>query len=193
MFDIGFSEMMLVGIVALVVIGPERMPGVARTAGALFGRAQRYVGELKADIQKQVDLEELKNIKSTFDDAARSFEQSVIQAQEQLDASARSLNPGVAAQAPTPVDPSSIAQSGDIGEASAALPCEDAEELVQIPVTVSLMHSEVDPEELRRIEATFYQAPEPAAAADETQDTTVQMDFWLGATPVHGPSAAPGA
>ncbi|MCJ7838764.1 MAG: twin-arginine translocase TatA/TatE family subunit, partial [Burkholderiales bacterium] len=119
---------MAVGAVALVVIGPERMPGVARTAGALFGRAQRYVNELKADIQNEVDLEELKNIKSTFNDAAKSFEQSVIQAQEQLDATARSLNQSVTAQASTPVDPS-LAQAGEKGEASAVLPYENADDL----------------------------------------------------------------
>lgn len=194
---------MAVGAVALVVIGPERMPGVARTAGALFGRAQRYVNELKADIQNEVDLEELKNIKSTFNDAAKSFEQSVIQAQEQLDATARSLNQSVTAQASTPVDPS-LAQAGEKGEASAVLPYENADDLVEIPVTVSLMQSEVDPEELRRVEASFYHAPSPdehplaqtgetGETAAETEDPAVQMDFWLGPTPARGPSATPGA
>jgi sec-independent protein translocase protein TatB len=184
---------MAVGAVALVVIGPERMPGVARTAGALFGRAQRYVNELKADIQNEVNLEELKNVKSTIDDAARSFEQSVIKAQQQLDATARSLNQSVTAQAPTSVD-LSLAQAGENGEATAALPDENADDLVEIPVTVSLMQSEVvDAEELRRIEASFYHAPEPADPAVETEDPAVQMDFWLGPTPVRSPSATPGA
>lgn len=192
MFDIGFSEILAVGAVALVVIGPERMPGVARTAGALFGRAQRYVNDLKADIQKEMDLDELKNIKSTFNDAAKSFEQSVIQAQKQLDATARELNQSVAAQAPTPIDPS-LAQSGEKGEPGAALPHENTDDLVEIPVTVSLMQSEADPEVLRRREAAAYQAPAPAAAAVETEDPAIQMDFWSGPTPVRGPSATSGA
>jgi sec-independent protein translocase protein TatB len=85
-----------------VVIGPERMPGVARTAGALFGRAQRYLNALKADIQSEVDLEEFKRIKSTFYDAAKSIEHSVSQVKQELDATAESLNQSIAAQSETP-------------------------------------------------------------------------------------------
>lgn len=59
MFDIGFSELLLIAVVALVVIGPERLPKVARTAGLLFGRFQRYVGGLRADIQRELQLEEI--------------------------------------------------------------------------------------------------------------------------------------
>ena len=99
MFDVGFSEMMVIGVVALVVIGPERMPGVARTVGALFGRAQRYVNDVKADIQREVDLEELKNIQSTFQDAAKSVEQSVSQFGEELQSTGESLNRSIAGAA----------------------------------------------------------------------------------------------
>jgi len=77
MFDIGFSELMVIGVVALVVIGPERLPKVARTAGALFGRMQRYVADVKADINREIDASELKDLKKTMTDAAQSFEQSV--------------------------------------------------------------------------------------------------------------------
>jgi sec-independent protein translocase protein TatB len=101
-FDIGFSELMVIAVVALLVIGPERMPGAARTAGALFGRAQRYVNALKADIQNEVDLEEFKRIKSTFYDAANSIQNSVSQVKEELDATAESLNASIAAQSETP-------------------------------------------------------------------------------------------
>jgi sec-independent protein translocase protein TatB len=101
-FDVGFSELIVIGVVGLVVIGPERMPGVARTAGALFGRAQRYLNALKADIQSEVDLEEFKRIKSTFYDAAKSIEHSVSQVKQELDATAESLNQSIAAQSETP-------------------------------------------------------------------------------------------
>ena len=77
MFDIGFSEMMVIGVVALIVIGPERLPKVARTAGALFGRMQRYVADVKADINREIDASELKDLKKTMTEAASSFEQSV--------------------------------------------------------------------------------------------------------------------
>src|SRR5471032_148470 len=102
MFDVGFSELLVIGVVGLVVIGPERMPGVARTAGALFGRAQRYINALKADIETEVDLEEFKRIEATFYDAAKSIEHSVTQVKQELDATADSLNKSVAAQSETP-------------------------------------------------------------------------------------------
>ena len=92
MFDVGFSELVVIGVVALVVIGPERMPKVARTAGAMLGRAQRYLNEIKTDIQTEVDLEEFNRIKSTFYDSAKLIEHSVSQVKEELDATAESLN-----------------------------------------------------------------------------------------------------
>ncbi len=77
MFDIGFSELFIIMLVGLLVIGPERLPKVARTLGALFGRLQRYVNDVKADISREVELEELRKMKSEFEDAARSVEKSV--------------------------------------------------------------------------------------------------------------------
>ena len=102
MFDVGFSELFVIAVVALVVIGPERMPGAARTAGALFGRARRYINALKADIQNEVDLEEFNRIKSTFYDAAKSIEHSASQVKEELDATAELLNESIAAQSEAP-------------------------------------------------------------------------------------------
>jgi sec-independent protein translocase protein TatB len=77
MFDIGFSEMLVIAVVALIVIGPERLPKVARTLGHLFGRMQRYVNDVKADISREMELEELRKLQTTIQDAAQSFEQSV--------------------------------------------------------------------------------------------------------------------
>ena len=77
MFDVGFSELMVIAVVALIVIGPERLPRVARTMGHLFGRLQRYVNDVKADINREIELDELRKFKSTFEDAARGFEGSV--------------------------------------------------------------------------------------------------------------------
>jgi sec-independent protein translocase protein TatB len=74
MFDIGFSELVVCAIVALVVIGPERLPRVARTLGVLFGRLQRYVAQLKSDINREMDMADLGNVKKEFESAARSFE-----------------------------------------------------------------------------------------------------------------------
>lgn len=75
MFDVGFSELIVIGIVALVVIGPERLPKVARTVGLLLGRAQRYVNDVKADINREMQLDELKKLQTQMADSARSLEE----------------------------------------------------------------------------------------------------------------------
>jgi len=107
MFDVGFSELIVIALVALIVIGPERLPRVARTLGALLGRAQRYVNDVKADIQREVDLDELKNIQSTFQDAAKSVEQSMSQVGEELQATGASLNQSISGAGEEPAAPAS--------------------------------------------------------------------------------------
>ena len=77
MFDISFSEMILIAVVALVVIGPERLPKVARAAGHLLGRVQRYVSDVKSDISREMQLDELKKLRAEIQDSARSVEQSL--------------------------------------------------------------------------------------------------------------------
>ena len=92
MFDIGFSELVLIGIVALVVIGPERLPKVARTAGHLFGRLQRYVSSVKADIAREMELDELRKFKGEVETAARSVEQSISREVSLAEQEARALS-----------------------------------------------------------------------------------------------------
>ena len=77
MFDVSFSELMLIGVVALIVIGPQRLPKVARTLGHLVGRAQRYVNDVKSDIQREINLDEISKVKTQMEDAARSVKSSV--------------------------------------------------------------------------------------------------------------------
>lgn len=72
MFDIGFSELVVVGVVALIVIGPERLPKVARTAGHLLGRFQRYAAGVKSDISREMQLEELKQVGQGFKESIES-------------------------------------------------------------------------------------------------------------------------
>jgi sec-independent protein translocase protein TatB len=76
-FDISFSELLVIGVIALVVIGPERLPKVARTVGHLLGRAQRYVSDVKGDIQREVELDELKKMKEEMENAARDVTSSM--------------------------------------------------------------------------------------------------------------------
>jgi sec-independent protein translocase protein TatB len=77
MFDIGFSEIVVIGVVALVVIGPERLPKTARTVGLLFGRLQRYVNDVKADISREMELDELRRLQREMQGAAHDLEQTV--------------------------------------------------------------------------------------------------------------------
>jgi sec-independent protein translocase protein TatB len=72
MFDIGLSKIALIAVVALVVLGPERLPRVARTAGNLFGRAQRYMSEVRSEVSRQMEQEELKKMKEAATEAFNS-------------------------------------------------------------------------------------------------------------------------
>jgi sec-independent protein translocase protein TatB len=99
MFDIGFSEIVVIAVVALIVIGPERLPKAARTMGHLFGRLQRYVNDVKADISREMELDELRklqkqvqsaaaDLKSSVEGAARDVESGVRDVENQLNAGA---------------------------------------------------------------------------------------------------------
>ncbi|HDR9486332.1 translocase [Burkholderia aenigmatica] len=77
MLDLGLSKMALIGVVALVVLGPERLPRVARTAGALFGRAQRYINDVKAEVSREIELDALRTMKTDFEAAARNVETTI--------------------------------------------------------------------------------------------------------------------
>lgn len=77
MIDLGVSKIALIGVVALIVIGPEKLPKLARTLGALLGKAQRYVADVKAEVNRSMDLEELKKMKETVESAARDVETQV--------------------------------------------------------------------------------------------------------------------
>ncbi|MDR2335208.1 Sec-independent protein translocase subunit TatB [Diaphorobacter ruginosibacter] len=77
MIDIGLSKMALIGVVALVVIGPEKLPKVARTVGTLLGKAQRYVNDVKAEVNRSMELDELRKMKDNVESAARDVEHSI--------------------------------------------------------------------------------------------------------------------
>jgi sec-independent protein translocase protein TatB len=92
MFDIGFSELLVIGVVALIVIGPEKLPRMARTVGVLAGRLQRYVADVKADINREIELEELRKMRDSMQEAASKFETSV---QSELNKTETELNKAV--------------------------------------------------------------------------------------------------
>jgi sec-independent protein translocase protein TatB len=91
MFDLSFTHMAILAVVALVVIGPERLPRVARTLGHLYGRMQRYVTDVKADINREIELDELRKFKDQFQDAARSVETSIREGVHKAEAEARAM------------------------------------------------------------------------------------------------------
>jgi sec-independent protein translocase protein TatB len=109
MFSSG--ELILIGLVALIVIGPERLPKVARMAGHLLGRLQRYVGEVKADINREMQLDDLKKLQQQVVDQAKGMEQSV---SEQVKSVETSLNDSIAqgiaekGEAPVVAEPNGV-------------------------------------------------------------------------------------
>src|SRR5438552_1761991 len=91
MFDIAFSEIALIAAVALVVIGPEKLPKTARTLGHLFGRLQRYVNEVKADINREIELDELRKLQQQVQTAAKDIETSISAASREVESSVRAV------------------------------------------------------------------------------------------------------
>ena len=100
MFDIGFSELVIVAVVALIVIGPERLPKAARTLGHLFGRLQRYVNDVKSDINRELELDELRKLQKQVQTAASDLKSTVEGAARDVETGARDverqLNEGAA-------------------------------------------------------------------------------------------------
>jgi len=101
MFDIGFSEIMVIAVVALVVLGPEKLPKTARTLGHLFGRLQRYVSDVKADINRELELDELRKLQSEVKSAAREFETSMTTATQAVQSNVQALESELNAAAGT--------------------------------------------------------------------------------------------
>jgi sec-independent protein translocase protein TatB len=125
MFDIGFSEMLVCAIVALVVIGPEKLPRVARTLGHLFGRLQRYVTQVKADIHREMEMADLGKVKTEFESAARSFQSAVESKVGETEREMRELQSSIEEPVPAnePAPPGAAAEADaspqlelDIGE-----------------------------------------------------------------------------
>ena len=99
MFDIGFSEIVLIAVVALVVLGPEKLPKTARTLGHLFGRLQRYVNDVKRDIQRELELDELRKLQQNVQSAAREIETSMASATRDVEQNVRDVEAALSATA----------------------------------------------------------------------------------------------
>jgi sec-independent protein translocase protein TatB len=105
MFDFGFLELITIGVVALIVIGPERLPKVARTAGHLYGRMQRYVSSVKSDISHEIQLDEMRRVgqdfKASVESAVSGAEQQATAVDDYLRDEAGSVKKVVAAMVAT--------------------------------------------------------------------------------------------
>lgn len=178
MFDIGFSEILLIAVVALVVLGPERLPRVARTAGHLLGRFQRYANQVKSDISREMQLEEIKKMQAQMQEAAQNLEQSI-------KAETRDIEAGVSATA------------AQIDEAVVTPVKETAIDVAPLDAGEIQRFAEAAEAETRAAEAEIsrHLAPaEPALAAGEPQANDAVPDAQLALTfDTPAPTPAPSA
>jgi sec-independent protein translocase protein TatB len=123
MFDVGFSELIVIGLVALIVIGPQRLPTVARTVGHLLGRLQRYVNDVKSDISREMQLEELKKLQEQVASQARDMEKQV---NEQMSSVESDLNASIAQGIEVKAEQAAAAEA-------AVAPAQPAESLLEEP------------------------------------------------------------
>lgn len=136
MFDIGFSELLVIGIVALVVIGPERLPKVARTVGSWLGKLNRYAAQVKDDVNREMKLEELKKLQEEMRASAQKYE--ILAAETEL-ALKRDLNPEERLSVALGVTDSAAAQAAKMeAEVEAELAAEGPHAIIEYA------HPEID-------------------------------------------------
>ena len=137
MFDIAFSELLVIGVIALVVIGPERLPKVARTAGQWLGRLNRYVSQVKQDIDRDIKLEELRKMQQDMKETAQRFEimakDSARQVEETVEQESAQISKAMQAMSATDSEPAKLKDE----ETAVALPEE--------PAAVADTHAEAEP------------------------------------------------
>lgn len=122
MFDVGLTELMVIAMVALVVIGPERLPKVARTAGLLLGRLQRYVSDVKSDINREMQLDELKKMQQQMTDQVKGIEVSVTHEMREVESSVNTAIEPLAADAVLPAPTPEIVSAADATPAPGPAP-----------------------------------------------------------------------
>jgi sec-independent protein translocase protein TatB len=122
-FDVGFTELMVIALVGLIVIGPERLPKVARTVGHLLGRLQRYVGDVKSDISREMQLEDLKKLQAQVQEQARDLDRQI---NDQMKTVETELNQSILASAEKKADESIEAAKPYMPPAQPAPPASSA-------------------------------------------------------------------
>ncbi|MEW9898858.1 Sec-independent protein translocase protein TatB [Chitinivorax sp. PXF-14] len=161
MFDISFGEMVVIGAVALVVIGPERLPKVARTLGHLVGRAQRYVAQVKADVSREIELDELRKVQGEISQAARQLEQQIHNEVQLAQAEVDKMRQEAEANAASIPDFSQQLRNDVLGEAPPA---------VSAPVVDLFSQPLAEP-------------PPPVFTPEETEFRSRQLDLFADTAP----------
>lgn len=163
MFDIGFSELVVIGIVALLVLGPERLPKVARTTGHLLGRLQRYVADVKSDINREMQLDELKRLQEEARKSAMEFESTVRSEVAGIESGvASSLRS--ASSAVADLESSFKASADPVGEPAVSVSVTRPLDADTMPDTMVMPDPELDERQL----ALEIDRPEPASKSSKT-------------------------
>jgi sec-independent protein translocase protein TatB len=138
MFDIGFSELFLIGVVALLVIGPERLPKVARTAGAWLGRLNRYVSDVKGDIDREMRLDELRKLQDEMKASAQKYEIMADNVGREIEQEVSQVDKVIKAMAVTDGGLSLREYEKTRAEEAASLPASSAETAPTEPASVNV-------------------------------------------------------
>lgn len=173
MFELSFGKMMIIAVVALIVLGPEKLPRVARTLGHLLGRARSYANQVKQDIDREMQMDELRKLQQQAQEAARSFESAVNDAGRSVETEAAKLQSGVNQSV---ADAEALARAA---EHSIAAPVADAARSAQ--------------DDLRALETSIAEQAQQATAAAATNSviSPEQMSASLAApAPVRGAADA---
>jgi sec-independent protein translocase protein TatB len=168
MFDVGFSEMIVIAVVALVVIGPEKLPRVARTVGALLGRMQRYVNDVKADINREIELDELKKMHTSVKEAAQSIETSMKDAVSSFEQQGQEMNAAIGGDAKVAAETEAAAPSAQMSDADLAAAIQAAQDQVvaeSAPASASAAAPTSDADLAATIQAAQEQVPAGPAPA----------------------------
>jgi sec-independent protein translocase protein TatB len=196
MFDVGFSEMVVIGVVALIVIGPEKLPRVARTVGALIGRMQRYVNDVKADINREIELDELKKLHTSVKDAAHSIETTMKETISSFESHATELNTAVSGATPAPEisnqELEKAIAAADTHAAAHDAPAVTAMEEPSPQASLPLEPMPEPPAPVHHADAavSVYHQPEPAAPVHQAAPAA-PVHQAAPAAPVHQPEAPP--
>lgn len=215
MLDVGFSELLLIGVVALVVVGPERLPRLARTAGQWIGRAQRYVNDVKSDISREVELDELRRLRAEMEATARNMQETMtshaaklenefrsVDSELQgigrdLDAAADALDDEVRRNTTPPAGQTPAPLSGPVAGASATGTAAAASQpAYRDPLDDELERAIAEAEWLGNSSAAPSPAPvaaTPAAPAESSVDPVVEVDPRQGVLPLFDARPEPAA